>query len=366
VDLGDADVAGGAAPRFNTIGFDLDGYCTTQAQLDKNTGQECQLPPWAMPKDAPHWGVPDGPNGQDNAIGSNIQFIRDRLGNFNSENYTASLKNPGASNAIIKVTGYNGESNDDQVTVTVLTGGDFKKYNAGSPPKWDGTDTWPVNDDSFNTAKQPIFVDNQAYVDNGKMVASLKTAGLRLLVSLTQDANPAYLKMLLHRAYAVCDVKPSTLGRWGWVLQNCTLAGVWHADDLVHQLAQFPDIINGGQLCRPAVGSTGGIYPVFKQAICNRVDLFTDSNNPVGFCDALSIGVGFNTVPGIIGDIYATRQIDDLAICPPGRRPSEDNCEPPESPDAGGGSGGTSGSGGSGARDAGTRDASSTDASKDH
>jgi len=359
VDLGDAPT--GDPIRYNTIGFDLDGLCTTQAQLNKNTGQECKLPSWATPSDQTNWGVPDGPNGQDNAIGANIQFIRDRTGNFSSANYTDSLKK-GASNAIVRVERYNGQPNDDSVSVTILTAGPFDAFTKGATPKWDGTDKWPVNSSSYDKGTTtPSFVDSNAYVSNGKLVASLNTAGLRLLVSLVQGSTPAYLTMILRRAYAVCDLKPSTLGRWGWTLENCTLAGAWRADDLLHQIAQFPDILTGAHLCRPAPGSAGGTYLVFKGSICNKVDLFYNINDPTAvYCDAMSIGVKFNTVPGDAGDTYNVLPVNDTALCPPGQRPSDDSCQPPSVPDAGAGGSGAGGAGGS--KDGGS-DASSKDAS---
>ena len=71
IDLGDSEPSTANAPtRFRDIGFDLDGVCTT-TQAPKLG--KCALP-------AASDGVPDGPNGQDNAMGQVIQITRNLLG----------------------------------------------------------------------------------------------------------------------------------------------------------------------------------------------------------------------------------------------------------------------------------------------
>src|SRR5262249_43203557 len=103
IDLGDSPTNISNPPtRYRNVGLDLDGLCTTAG--NEKVGQTCAIPDYGG-------GVVDGPRGQDNALGVNIQFIRDRIADFSSENYTKGLQEGTASNIVVRVTGYNGTPN---------------------------------------------------------------------------------------------------------------------------------------------------------------------------------------------------------------------------------------------------------------
>src|ERR1043165_6513905 len=69
VDLGDsqASTSDPSPVRYRTIGYDLDKICTSTTDPTRQTS--CTLP-------AGSDGVPDGPQGQDNAMGQIIQLTR--------------------------------------------------------------------------------------------------------------------------------------------------------------------------------------------------------------------------------------------------------------------------------------------------
>jgi hypothetical protein len=353
IDLGDSEPSTVEAPtHFREIGFNLDGICTT-TKAPKLGG--CTLP-------AASDGVPDGPQGQDNAMGQVIQITRNLLGSdkFSSDIYSGQLRK-GAANSILHVTGYNGKPDDDQVQVEVLVSARFDAFDPKATPKWDGNDVWPVAEDSVidRSVKKPRNVDPHAYVSGGKLVASLKDTGLRLLIGLT-DTYDVDLTLFLHASFTVCDILPTTEGQWGFTLKNCTLAGRWTADDLIHQLWHFPDPLdlkNPKPLCTSSTS-----YPGFKSTICNLRDIASSGTaGPTELCDALSMGVNYNTVPARLGDVFA----NDLFAprCPANATPENDSCEseagvlPPIGSGGTPGSGGASSSGGKGGQssvDAGT------------
>jgi hypothetical protein len=335
IDLGDSPPSTSEAPtRFRNIGFDLDNVCTTTQNPMQLTG--CTLP-------ADSDGVPDGPDGQDNAMGQVIQITRNLLTTFSSEIYSSQLRE-GAANSILHVTGYNGKADDDQVVVEALVSARFNAFDMKATPKWDGNDVWPIAEDSVidRSLKKPRNVDPHAYVSGGKLVATLGDTGLRLLIGFT-SAYEVNLTLFLHAAYTVCDIEPIDAGPWGFTLRNCTLAGRWTADDLIKQLWHFPDPLdlkNPKPLCTNSTSYAG-----FKDTICRLRDIASSGTaGPTAPCDALSMGVNFQTYPARMGDVFA----NDLFSmkCPASADPSNDSCES----EAGGppiGMGGTTGAGGS-------------------
>lgn len=344
IDLGDSPPAAMEPSRYLSIGFDLDGLCTETTQ-EALTMTRCTLPKGSV-------GVIDGPMGQDNAMGYVIQKVRDFVPmNFSSELYTQQLQQ-GAANAILHVTGYNGMADDDQVRVEALVSSNYYAYmgtttDGGTPkPKWDGNDVWPVASDSVmdGMLSKPNNVDPNAYVSNNQLVATLGDSGFRLLIGLTTAVH-VNLDLHLHAAFVVCNIEPTTVGRWGFTLKGCTLAGRWTADDLLHQVWHFPDptdLQHPKPLCTDSPP-----YQSFKNYICQSQDITSSGTaGPTAPCDALSFGVNFDTMPALLGDVYG---FQDLAPkCNPNADPSNDSCELEGGAPVITGTGGSGGAGGAG------------------
>jgi hypothetical protein len=245
IDLGDSPPNPTLPPRrFLEIGWDLDGKCTTERNADllrdssqekRNQVTECRLPDWANP-------TVDGANGIDNSLGAIVQGVRNTVSGFTSENYTAQLEAGGVT-VIVRLAGWNGQANDDKVTVDNIVAAPFDSYGPeGKTPKWDGTDEWPIASDSLvnGNPDRPKSRDTNAYVTNYQLVANLSESALRLDIGLSQLGN-VKLTMVLSAAVAVCTLVPTSELGAGWVTKNCILGGRWEADDLLKQLSQFPD-----------------------------------------------------------------------------------------------------------------------------
>jgi hypothetical protein len=344
IDFGDSPSNPVTQPtRYRTLGLDVDGRCTLDPGA-LTTGQECHLPDYAH-------GVPDGPQGQDNAVGALIQFIRDRVPSFTTENYTQALRAGKAANIIFHATGYNGELNDDRVNVSLLIAAPFGSYRPngtepildgsyspnGTQPKWDGNDLWPIASDCLKDGKlaTPRFIDENAYVSNGKLVFTIPDATLRLIVSLDSRGS-ANLKLVLHGGVDVCDIVPTTVGRWGYNIANCIFSARWKADDLVHQLSQFPDPLTPAKpqpLCTNSLS-----YCTFKKVICGLIDVHSygglTTTQP---CDSLSLGETLNLEPALIGNVFEVN--DPVNRCLDEYEPSHDSCDNIPTGDAGVGCG---------------------------
>ena len=298
--------------HYLDLGFDLDGICTRRLS-DLKTGQECLVPSYAS-------GMPDGVDGQDNAVGRVVQFTRNAIPNFSSDSYSQQLRN-GVTNMILHATNYNGEANDDQVTVETLVSAPFDSppRAPGTAPNWDGNDVWPVAADSYDGSGNALFFDPSSYVVHGKLVVTLKDADLRLLVGVT-TVSTVRLDLSLHGAFIVCDLLPTSRGHWLWTVKNCALGARLAANDLVHQLAQFPDPSDGEPLCEKSSS-----YPSFKDAICGLVDVSADGVTTTAACDSLSMGLTFDAEPAILGDQFDI--VPPVEHCAVGAKPSEDSCE---------------------------------------
>jgi hypothetical protein len=361
IDLGDEQKTS-AVPfptRFRTLGFDMDQLCTTEANV---TEAQCRLPAYAD-------GVLDGPGGVDNAVGASVQFVRNSITEFSSQHYSDSLA-AGKSNVILRVSGYNGEANDAKVRVDALVSAAFELEHPGETPKWDGTDTFPVASDSVldGDRSRPRSFDPGAYVTNNQLVASLTAVPLHLEVGLT-PLKQVKLSLSLLSAFVVCDIV-TLPDNAGFKATNCTLGARWKANDLLQQLWNFPEPLVGGDQKVPLCKGAAGSYDTFKKTVCGLVDVYSlGRTGPTTECDSLSMGLTFQTDPGILGNVYEQNEATDP--CPVGSQPSTDTCETLENADSGpaatggrSGTGGTQATGGAKAT-GGTTNSGGSDASTD-
>lgn len=326
VDFGDQMPSVTANPtRYRDIGLDIDNKCTPE---DEKSIAECRLLP--LP-DGTIPGATDGKGGIDNSFGSVIQAFRGLNMKLTSQNYSMEI-NAGAITTLFQVSGYNGEANDDQVTVDLFVSGAFGASTAVpdggmadaattvATPSWNGNDVWPVSADSLKdgvTLSQPKYSDAQAYVSSGKLVASFPTAAMRFRIEQTQYGL-ADLSLDMVAATLVCDIASTNEG-CGFSLSACTFAGRLEADSLVKQLSQLPDP-QGGPLCMDTT-----LYAQFKDSICLSIDVFygkATSNIP---CNALSFGATLDTSPAALGKVV-TVPPPVPGTCPSGYDPATDSC----------------------------------------
>jgi hypothetical protein len=242
---------------------------------------------------------------------------------------------------VIQVNGYNGLPDDEQVTVALYASNGINGIQDGGTPTplHNGTDKWTVDpryigngstladngtDCDNNPSCVPVYSDNDAYVANGVMVASLGTVPL----TFGSRANIGGALMQLNEVKLVGNLVPASAGGdEGWAITNGSVSGRWETSQLLGNLSTIPDPrIPGSYFC-------GGdlFYPEIKLGICALQDIAATSGNdntsPLAFCDALSMAFGFVAEPARLGPILGIAPAP--AGCDDGGIAWTDTCPPP-------------------------------------
>jgi hypothetical protein len=314
VDFGDSAPSPGTPPmRYSSIGFDLDGICTNTPDLSMS----CAPLPNAMP-------IVDGAGGIDNAFGGVIQQLRNAApDDFSSDIYTRELLG-GLANLAVHVTGYDGQPDDDDVQVSLLTTAYFQAYlDGGAMPGWDGRDVFPIDSRSVinDDVNSPTATNLHAYVTGDLLVADLGSIDEPMIIGLS-SAVQTRLSLRLDSATLMCTLSATNVGAWGYGMRSCILAGLWNADDLLHQLSALPDfsdLQNPRSLCTDSAS-----YQTLKSVVCLAADVTTGSAGPRAPCEAVSFGMRFDTIPAQIGDVISVTPT--VASCPAGTDPANDSC----------------------------------------
>jgi hypothetical protein len=302
VDWGDDDDPATGQPHALSIGFDLDGRCTSLFDAPI-----CEPAPWTGAR------MVDGPQGIDNAVGL---MLHDQDKVFGSKVFTSSYFTQNAqqgtapSPVMLRVTDYSGLAFDGQVTVEWLV-----PSLPPSPPRWDGMDVLPVaagSADLDSAGGGPVshYIDRAAYVTGYHLVAHFASGapiGLATVPIPTRDAELS------------ADLVP-VAGHWE--LHNGRIAGRVTVAALFDNLSALSISIVGpsNAICQ----NTPGIYPLLKKWLCGHTDAML-GHGPA--CDALSFGLSFETRPAVVGAL--TQASPPATYCPAGQDPASDTCDTP-------------------------------------
>ena len=216
--------------------------------------------------------------------------------NLTSESNLNNAVQTGLSGALIKISDYNGKADDAVVTVTVYGSLGYESYPAA--PKWDGTDRWTVDPGSANG---PYFTNN-AYVAGSKLVASLNFP----IIVGSAYTNPVTIELVSGRIVADLQMNGTSL-----VKMTGLLGGRWDPARFLPSLQHVPDpTLDGGWLC-----GTDTTYQFVKAVICANTDINADPqfDNQGGQCNAVSMGLGFEASPAVLGNVGPT--VDAGAPC---------------------------------------------------
>jgi hypothetical protein len=290
--LGDTDRQGNkSASAWKAFGFDIDGKISTEASTDL-----CK--PHAGGKKSSVY--PDGNNGIDNGFGKNmVPILTGISADFSGESQQAIAT--GQFTLLVDLGGLGTAADYNPLVSRVYRGGEL-----GAPPKFDGTDAWPVRSDSLlnpsdvGSAKITL---SSSYVTGNIWVSGLPAADLELPVPLGGGAS---MSLVIHHALLAMD-----LGADHQSGENGTISGVLDMEEFIGELKKVagafsPDLCSGSTI----------------EAIANQLrqgaDIMKDGSpgNPAVECDGISIGLGFEGAKVELGAIQAA---------PP---PSPDPCAP--------------------------------------
>ncbi len=296
IDLGQGKIDG--KPAYLAYGFDLDGYCSCPEDFSCK-GSDPQQDRYC-----------DGPGGRDNAGGAFFFSLAQVAPAFGTASFNQGLTK-GKFGLLFRVKDYNGESDDEQVQVEWYSSSDFGK---GLEPLWDGSDAWPVEEDSYLDIekKTPRYTDPFAYVTGGKLVATLPGGRLLLNNILLDLVGPVL----------VAGLTPPDATSPLWRVQEGILAARWRSQDILAQLAYIPDPLDNKPLCK-----SNPLYGTLKAQICSYADISSTVQGQINApCDALAIAIKFDAVQANIG-VPSTKPT--VNPCLGADDPKGDTCELP-------------------------------------
>lgn len=282
---------------WSMIGYDLDGLCT----VDATEGPvECQPPPERM--SGGH--VLDGTSGIDDAFSSKlVPLLQSAFPEFHDDLKT--IQEQGRLTLVLRVSGWNGQANDDQVDV-VLAQGVCASAATEAPcteamlgtPAWDGTDRIYVSQEAFATMDEslPKFRDQNAYVASRTLVVRLPEG-----VDFDFASNLRGLPINLTGAVLTADILAD-----GVHLANGILAGRWAAVDVLGAA----DIA----LCDESQVDDRIVLASVPSAIASALDVMRESNpgDPTSVtCESLSFAVTFRGVAAQWGGTVAPPTLPD-------------------------------------------------------
>jgi hypothetical protein len=324
-DLGDR--LEGGTPVYLTIGYDLDGVCTTG-----DGGYSCREPSWAS---AGHVHV-DGPGGRDNSVGAELFSVNVALGaGPGAATMLTNSGHPmGGLEQAIRVSGYSGLTISTAVTVTYYAVTFHGDPDAGALyPRWNGSDAYDVIDRWLKPAEagatpsidEPLYQDTHAYVTEGP--PGPDGASTRVLVStlesLIAGPPPYHLRHVLMTAEIAWS-------NGAWVLRNGTFAGRIPIDELLYDVANVNDPTTHLPYCQDSPQ-----YPFAKATACAYADINysgpdgSGPDDPTQPCDGASWAWRFaDSVPISLAGVRAS-QATPTTSCPPGKSPRDDRCGSP-------------------------------------
>ncbi|MGH8431159.1 MAG: hypothetical protein ACREUF_12230, partial [Solimonas sp.] len=295
--LGDTDRQGTpSASAWKQIGFNLDGLISTE-----NGTNHCKLA-----DEANTAAKLDGDGGIDNAFGMQLVPLIDTVAGGAGPAINDSI-NRGDFTIMIRLQNLADPATTPTQTgvkAAVVGGGLFSALVACggdggadsgapgdggplpvncSPPKFDGTDTWPLARDTLigaNAATPKVTFAN-SFVSGGTWVSG-RGAELDLVISisgitLTLHVISAFI------ALDITGIQASAKGTKG------TIAGVVNTENLIAEIRR----VAGNALPSLCAGST---FDAVAQQIRQMSDIMSDGTNgdPAKACDAISIGLGFD------------------------------------------------------------------------
>jgi hypothetical protein len=296
VDLGEPGT-GGFLER--EVGFDLDKSCSAS---DPNT---CALPDFAT---APT----DGPHGQDRAFAAWVASMGELIVGFTSQGFTATIQY-GIGTMLLRVRGYNGGQDDSQVEVAMMGTTQFVPGSL-EKPAWDGEDRWPVRSSNFQRdifnqpdVNQPRYVDSNAYVRGGILVAAFSVLELELPIRITSQQYTIEMPLELEQVRVTAEIAATSTG---YALRHGNLGGRLETSQFGLMVEGFLDPSDFTQwpLC-----SNSATYQPLKDRFCSFVDIHRELAPRTAPCDAISVGIAFEMTAAQVGDVQEWRTYTDGA-----------------------------------------------------
>lgn len=289
-------------------GLDLDGACTCCAA--------CESAPTCTPSASAPDAVCDEVDGISNAGIDNdaaklfAAFGVGFPGAVSTQILTTKI-GVGAFGIVIRLFHYNGESDDDTVSVAV-----YGTVGADQPPTWTGSDAWKIRNDSlavgFTGIDDALSLRDDAYVTGGIVVARFDTTPLVLFLA---DG----LVVRLQDGFLTARVEKVAGG--GFRLLDGTIGGTWSEAEV---FAGFAGLESAG--VRTVCTMNPPYESSFKKPLCELRDALSGGGPGSAPCDAISFGLAFTADPIADNPAIATPPMPAPACDLTMGDPSGDTC----------------------------------------
>jgi hypothetical protein len=280
--FGVSRVFSGATDRAGTpsqqawreYGWNLDGKVTTLESLGAVAkGAPSDV---CIPYGSADWGVlADGTDGIDNSFGANVLPIIEAL-ELDVDQSTNDAIASGGTTLIVDLTNLGEAPNDVQILGKVYAG-----TNRDTPPRFDGTDVWPVapellSDPSDIATSKVQFSDS--YVSDGTWVG--RVDGVLPLQLRIRDQQ---LSVQVREPIVTLALSYTPGG-----LSRGVIGGIVSVESLVAELRRVVGAVSP-VLCDPS------LFDTISEELRQSADSLADgTQDPTRSCDAISIGLGFD------------------------------------------------------------------------
>jgi len=278
--LGDTDRNGAkSASAWKEFGFDIDGKVSTEASTDlckpRAGGNKSSV-------------YPDGNNGIDNSFGKNLLPIFTGIAADFSTQVNESIAS-GRFTIVFDVTTMGASSDYNPLLSRLYMGGDY-----GIPPKFDGTDAWPLRSESFSSPPDLSSAKVQfpaSYVTSNVWVSGIGDGVLIIQLDFSGSQFPFRIHRPLLAMTLASDHASATLG---------TISGVLDTEEFIEDLKQMAGAISA-DLC------SGTTIESIANQMRQASDIMKDGTpgSPTVECDAVSIGLGFDAGAVQLGTVSA-------------------------------------------------------------
>ena len=293
------DVDGG---RPQVPGFNLDLTCSVDLATSSCTSQ---LLPSAFETHARD----KTPTGIDNAGLSLIEYIS-RFSDVLSPRGINEGIQDGRYGAVIRIDGWNGQPDDDEISVELFPAIGVEAKNGDPRPAFDEDDRW-VLDSRFQVGgvlEASTIRAARAWVTGGQIVGRFT----EIVLPVFFDGDPKPFEVRIRDAIVTAVLETDASGKTA--LREGVVSGRWKTADFLDQVRTiYIEDSNGltdTVLCDPVPGATL-IYNGVKSTICDGRDIRSDSRDNAGEpCDAISAAARI--------EAYGVRELGSFAAPPDG------------------------------------------------
>ena len=299
---------------WQDLGLDLDGVCTSSPTCPADA-------PIGSCKPTSAAAATDGNYCRDNTFGrlevnaANIPEVGGKYG-LNDDAFNCALCT-GAYNFLIKISGYNGLANDDQVRLDFYPSPgleaplpwdckspDWRNHPCFTPDlPWLVRDTAVATPQGGPTLPDATLADPNAYIRDGYLVANLPKDALFWFPFIKGRKSNIATPFPLRFAQGIVTGHLKKAPDGTWSVEDGTIAG----------RTRGADVIQGFRLIGFCESDPN--FSLMQTFLQSNLDILASGqNDPTITCDSISVGIAYSATQAVAGKLI---HVDDLAECPP-------------------------------------------------